>query len=207
MKEQESIWDGQYKQSQQKWKLTTKTLPNLLKDKQILELGVGNGKTLNAILRQKPKSVTAIDFSEESIKQSTKTFAQQGVEFVKADVTNLPLSDSKFDVVVCYYVLNNLLEAERKKVVEEIKRVLKVGGKVLFEDFAQGDFRETETKKKIEDHTIENKNGIVCHFFNVKELNLLFKDFNKLKFTKKSSEPITHKPELKRQVVSGIVVR
>src|SRR4051812_7161786 len=110
MIDQESVWDGQYRQSQQKWKLTTKTLPNVLKGKAVLELGVGNGKTLNAILRQKPTGVAAMDFSEEAIRQCKRSFAGQDVKFVKANVTDLPYADNEFDVIVCYYVLNNLLE-------------------------------------------------------------------------------------------------
>jgi len=62
MKNQESIWDNLYKRNLT-WKKET-ILPNILQNKSVLELGVGTGKTLHSIIRQNPKSITAIDFSE-----------------------------------------------------------------------------------------------------------------------------------------------
>jgi ubiquinone/menaquinone biosynthesis C-methylase UbiE len=202
---QKEAWNETYRGNKNKWKMKTTSMPNILKGKIVLELGAGNGKTLQAILKQKPLSVTAIDFSEEAVKESSQRFIEDNIIIIKADATALPFKDEEFDVVVCYYILNNLLVNERKEAIEGIYRVLKRKGRVLFEDFASGDFREKEDKELVEKHTIKNKNEIICHFFDVNELKKLFEDFKSTKFTEKTSTPITHKSELKRKIISGII--
>lgn len=200
MLSQEKIWNEEYGKHRIKWAKDTKTLPLLLKNKIVLELGLGNGKTLRSIIKQKPKEVIALDFSLEALKQVKKEFPS--AYLVNSDVTNMPFPDNQFDVVVCYYILNNLSEKERKQAVKEIHRVLKPKGKVLFEDFAVGDFREFGTL--VSKHTIRKKNGIICHFFTVKELSTLFSSFSMINLKEKSSFPIKHK-KLKRKIISGII--
>ena len=51
MKSQEYIWNELYK-NRLSWKKETKGLPNIIKGKDVLELGAGNGKTLRAIIKQ-----------------------------------------------------------------------------------------------------------------------------------------------------------
>jgi ubiquinone/menaquinone biosynthesis C-methylase UbiE len=193
MKTQEKIWDLEYKRNVVKWNKETKTLPNILKNKRVLELGVGNGKTLRAILKQKPQNVVAIDFSAEAIKQCKKIFLNKDILFKKADILDLPFGENEFDIVACYYILNNLNEKERISAVQEIYRVLKEKGLVIFEDFAVGDFR-----------VIKKKNGLYCHHFERKEIEELFKNFSKVKVKKKITKPILHKPELVRRILSGV---
>jgi len=208
MKNQESIWNIEYRKNPHKWNKETINLSKLMKNKKVLEIGVGNGKTLHAILKQNPKSVVAMDFSSESLNICRKIFRGKNISFVKADITNLPFENEEFDMVVCYYVLNNLLKKERKKAVNEIIRVIKTKGKLLFEDFAVGDFRETNKDKKIiESHTIKNKNGIICHFFEIKEIKKLFNIFSTKKLVQRTFNPIITMPKLKRKIISGIFVK
>jgi len=207
MKNQESIWNIEYKKNPHKWHKETINLPKLIENKKVLEIGVGNGKTLRAIMMQNPKSVAAMDFSSEALNKCKEIFHEKNINFVKANVTNLPFENEKFDVVVCYYVLNNLLERERKKAIKEIYRVLKKRGKLLFEDFAVGDFRETnKNQKTIESHTIKNKKGIICHFFEIKEIKKLFNRFSAKKLAQRTFNPIINN-KLKRKIVSGIFIK
>jgi len=201
---QEQIWDKEYRDNKNKWKKETLSLPKLLKNKLVLELGVGNGKTLYPILRQKPKSITAIDFSEEAINISKSAFRREKITFLKADVKKLPFPDKEFDVVVCYYVLNNLKKLERKKAVKEIHRVLKNKGIVLFQDFHVGDFRQSNGKS-IEKNTLLKKNGIICHFFDEKEIKELFGAFAKLKIKNKKLNILKGKPSVCRKIAVGVV--
>ena len=206
MENQADIWDRLYSQNLA-LKKETATLPKLLKGKSVLEVGVGNGKTLISILRQNPKSVLAIDFSQEALNSASKLVKSEKLEFLKADITQLPFKE-EFDVIVCYYTLNNLLEQDRKKAINSIYNALKEKGKIIFEDFAVGDFRERKTsRKQIETHTITKENRLICHFFTKSELLSLFNKFSKIQLTKKSSLPITKKPHLKRNIISGIIVK
>lgn len=197
-KSQSEIWDDLYG-SNLKWKLEARNLPNILKNKKVLELGVGNGKTLRSILNQNPKEVYALDFSEEAIKIVKKEFPT--VKSVKSDVVKMPFQDKEFEVIVCYFTLNNLLKKDRQKAVNEIYRVLKDKGIMIFQDFAVGDFREGLSEKTKETHTIQKSNGIICHFFDEKEFKELFSKFKKFKIQNQISKPIKNKPHLERKLI------
>jgi len=193
MNNQEPVWDKLYK-SRLSWKKETANLPNIIKGKSVLELGVGNGKTLLSIIKQKPKSVTAIDISEEALNKAKESISSNKVQFIKANLLNFQ-ADEKFDIIVCYYVLNNLRNAERKKAAMQIYDSLKKGGIVLFEDFAVGDFRENKNRK----------DGLICHFFAKSEIKSLFKSFNKIKISERISFPFRVNKKLERKIISAII--
>ena len=75
----------------------------------------------------------------------------------------------------------------------------------MFEDFAIGDFRQIGNE--IEDSTIVKKNGLRMHFFSASELKELFSGFSNSRFKVKKSKPITHKENLERAIINGIVQR
>lgn len=185
--EQEHVWDELYS-ARLSWKKESITLPHMLKNKHVLELGVGTGKTLVSILRQKPKQIYAVDFSEKAIEKSVERFGNN-VTFVKADAKHLPFENESFDIVVCYYVLNNSLKKDRELVANEIRRVLKKGGVCLFEDFSVNDLRNEGPRHKTDKNTRVKKSGLICHFFEERELKELFSDF-KIKLDKESFYPI-----------------
>ncbi len=196
--DQENIWDEIY--SHLKWNKETKSLPKLLKNKTVLELGLGNGKTLISILKQKPSKFFAIDFSSKAIKKSKDIFKDK-LEILKADARKLPFPDESFDIVVAYYVLNNSVKKDRIKIVREILRVLKKDGFCLFEDFSINDFRNVGKGSNV-----VNGNKLRCHFFEIKELKELFGSFSKINLKKKISYPIRNKNNLKREIIN-IVAR
>ncbi len=206
MVSQEELWNEEYAHAKIKWNKETKNLPPKLKDKVVLELGVGNGKTLLSILKQKPKRVIAVDFSQDAINSCKDLFEKHtNVFLIKADALNLPLGEQEFDVVVCYYLLNNLLFAERDRAVNEIFSVLKPKGMVLFEDFAVGDMRETGQQPfSKEKHTTVKTNGFLCHYFDQEEVKGLFKGFTPLELELKVTTPIHNKPQLTRKVICAV---
>ena len=208
MKDQEKIWDKEYSKNKNKWHKETTNLPKITPKSKVLELGVGNAKTLKAILKQSPKEVTAIDFSHEAINQSRDLFRNNNLKLIRADVRELPFKNNSFNLIFCYYLLNNLQEKGRKKAIKEMHRVLAQKGIIIFEDFAVGDFRQEEkTKKQIKKNTIQNKLGIICHFFTKSEIKRLFKDFSKIKIELKETNPITHKSQLKRKIISATITK
>ena len=206
IKNQSKLWDRQYSLHKTLWHFQTENISDKIKGKNVLELGVGDGKTLRAILRKRPKKVIAIDFSQEAIKKCKAQFKENNLHFANANITKLPFEDSKFDVIFCYYVLNNLPGTDRRKSIAEIHRVLRKKGVLFFEDFSAGDFRE-ETGKKIENHTVKKKNGIICHFFKINEINALFSKFSKKELKLRVTKPITHKNNLIRKTISGVILK
>ncbi len=195
MDNQEECWNRLYKE-RLIWKKETIDLPKLLKGKSVLELGVGTGKTLQSILRQNPKQVVAVDFSEEALKICSECTKNQKVAFVHSDILKFN-PDKKFDVIICYYLLNNFDEKERKMAVKKMQSLLTKAGVILFEDFAAGDFREKQGRK----------DSLFCHFFTEKEIRRLFHAFSDIKIKTRISNPIRSHKELKRKIISAMIRR
>jgi ubiquinone/menaquinone biosynthesis C-methylase UbiE len=204
---QDKVWDRDYRLRGSLWSKDARDLPKGLDGKVVLEAGVGNGKTLKAILKQNPKEVFAFDFSPHALNLCRKGLnSQTNLILDVADIRALPYDDSLFDAAVLYYILDNLLANERTKAVNEVRRVLRPGGRVLFADFAVGDFREEtgNVLEMVEPHTPLKKNGILCHFFSEEEVSSLFSGFTKIHSNLDESKPIRNKEHLVRRTISAI---
>jgi predicted SAM-dependent methyltransferase len=56
---------------------------------------------------------------------------EEGVEFVKADIRNMPFDKNYADYILCNNVLEHLPQGEVPDVLYEIKRILKPGGQAI----------------------------------------------------------------------------
>ena len=105
----------------------------------ILDLGSGEGRSTRAIKKAFPKAeVVAFDLSHQGLE---KTVAE--ADRVQGTVLELPFSNEAADGVVLCGVMTNITDKEpekaveaRKKVFEEISRVLKPGGICVISDFS-----------------------------------------------------------------------
>lgn len=95
----------------------------------ILEVGVGTGKNFDYY--PKDARITAIDFSEEMLKQAAlkKDRKNTQVELELMDVQSLPFADNSFDTVICSFVFCSV--PLPVKGLKELYRVCKPGGQVL----------------------------------------------------------------------------
>ncbi|RLD73334.1 MAG: SAM-dependent methyltransferase [Bacteroidetes bacterium] len=98
----------------------------------VLEIGIGSGLNLPFYNSNKVKNLTAIDPSEEiwglkpfDIKQLDFDF-----KFLKAFAEDIPLKNEQFDTIVITYTLCTIKDT--KKAFDEIKRLLKPNGQLLF---------------------------------------------------------------------------
>jgi len=198
---QRKLWNLLYN-SGFSWKMEARIL-NLCRNKVVLELGVGTGKTLAAIIRQRPKFVQAIDFSEKAVQLCRENFELPNVLIEEADVLNIPCKDNLFDVIVCYFILNNLNKNERSRAEKEMFRVLKNKGIILFQDLADRDYRQKAFRES------SSKNKIDCYFFSKKEIISLFgKKKYKIRSLKlKKYSFIRVNDRLKRRIIEGIFVK
>lgn len=97
----------------------------------VLEVGVGTGLSL---AHYSPEmNVTGIDFSEEMLQKARDKVQEMGLSHVKElrqmDARALDFPDNHFDTIAAMHVLSVVPEPE--KVMAEIARVCKPGGKVV----------------------------------------------------------------------------
>lgn len=104
---------------------------NMFKDKDVLDIGCGAaGKSLY-YLSLGSKSVTGIDVVEKYEKEAYSLQSELGLTgftFKVEDAANMSFSDCSFDTII----MNDAMEhvAEPEKVLNEVYRVLKPGGKL-----------------------------------------------------------------------------
>ncbi|HZW26149.1 MAG TPA: class I SAM-dependent methyltransferase [Gallionella sp.] len=100
----------------------------------ILDAGTGSGRFAIPLARDPGNSVVALDYSNEMLEQNKKLSAQQGVntiKYVQGDIEHLTFPDDHFDAVVSITVVRHF--PQWQNILKEYVRVLKPGGKVVFE--------------------------------------------------------------------------
>jgi tRNA (cmo5U34)-methyltransferase len=87
----------------------------LPKNARLLDLGVGSGRALSAVLRRRPDvQATAVDLAPNMLATARDLFIQEGldsrVELVEADITALPerLGAAAWDGISCVWTLHHL---------------------------------------------------------------------------------------------------
>jgi ubiquinone/menaquinone biosynthesis C-methylase UbiE len=120
-------------------------LGRLRAGEQILDVGCGTGTLAIAAKRHVGPSgtVCGIDASPEMIGRAKKKASRAGIEieFREGIVEELPYPDSHFDVALSTVMLHHLGAKARRRCADEVRRVLKPGGRWLAVDF-EGSARE-----------------------------------------------------------------
>jgi len=104
-----------------------------LKDKKILEIGIGSGYETKIFLKQRAK-VTAIDISSRALEMANKRYKKaykNSFRTVKGDIHKLNFNANSFDYI---YGNSILMFVDHKKVLKECTRVLKPKGKIIIVD-------------------------------------------------------------------------
>jgi len=141
----------------------------------VLDAGCGNGRYLLPLSRK--YNVVGIDVSVNALSKARSYLDRSGqrAECIVSTITALPFSDGSFDAVVCYGVLQHLLENERALAAQELRRILKPAGVLFIEVFGTDDMRFGG--QEIENNTFVRKGGIIYHYFTELELSSLLGGF------------------------------
>jgi len=177
MQNQEKVWDEiapewhEFKQmgGESTGKFLAKCKGN------VLDLGSGSGRHL---VKLKKGKMWLVDFSEKMLRLAKKKAEESEIdaEFVKADLTELPLGDNFFDYAICISALHCIRgEENRLKAVEELYRVMKKGGtaRIGVWNFQSKRFNQKQGKEKLIKWT--NKGERYYYLFDEQEVQNLFK--------------------------------
>jgi demethylmenaquinone methyltransferase/2-methoxy-6-polyprenyl-1,4-benzoquinol methylase len=107
-------------------------------NEKILDLAGGSGD-LSILFKEKNKNIQIIhsDINEEMLKEGKKKIIDKGllIPSVTINAENIPFSNNYFDIVTISFGLRNM--THKNKVLNEIYRCLKPGGKIVILEFSK----------------------------------------------------------------------
>jgi sarcosine/dimethylglycine N-methyltransferase len=106
----------------------------------VLDIGCGIGGAARCLAAECGCSVTGIDLTQEFIDVARELTARcelsEHIEFFKADALDMPFEKNTFDHAWCHNVTMNI--QDKARLISEIARVLKPGGRFSCSEYALG---------------------------------------------------------------------
>lgn len=163
----------------------------LSSDSGILDFGCGYGRTLEELENCGFSKLAGVDFSENMIEIAKSNLPD--VDFRINEGMNIPYEDSYFDAVIIAAVLTCIPgDDDQKKLIDEVKRVLKPGGIVFIYDFLINEDRRNidRYEKSLQKHaaygTFEVDNSVTLRHHTIEWIDELTCVFAKVSFEKKN---------------------
>lgn len=134
---------------------------NLSEKKVILDAGIGTGRICRSLSQYDIKLI-GIDFSPKMLRKCMEENRDETsfgkVTLIQGDITHLPLKSSTFDVILAIHVLN----FAGQKAIEEFRRVLKLGGFLIFARYTNPPRETSIAKKYAEQHRKHSASAKAC---------------------------------------------
>ena len=124
-----------------------------IKNWRALDLACGPG-TFTRALAARMRFVVGLDLTPALLARAVKSVgpantARKTVSaFACGDGTRMPFADGTFDLAICGYSIHHMLHPAR--VIAELARVVRVGGRVALADMVSRDVADRELQTKIE---------------------------------------------------------
>lgn len=107
------------------------SLAGIRAGKKVLEVGCGTGVYTEKLAKIIGADIFAIDISPDLLSKARDKIGYANVNFIEADLENLPFPDESFDAVVGVSILHHVGIDEA---LREIRRVLRPGGSIVFSE-------------------------------------------------------------------------
>lgn len=100
----------------------------------VLDIGCGTGDFVFNCSQQTSNLILGVDFAKPMLQIAYKKSQKfsQNINFILGDALILPIQSNKFDICSMSFVLRNISAMD--VLLEEIKRILKPGGKIIIID-------------------------------------------------------------------------
>ena len=104
---------------------------NIEPGSKVLDVGTGTGAFIPFLLSQigKKGHIVALDIAEKMLEKARAKGFNGNIDYLCADVTNIPLGDEIFDSIVCYSTFPHF--QDKPRAIAEMNRVIRSGGKLL----------------------------------------------------------------------------
>lgn len=102
----------------------------------LLDVGCGPGQLLRLLHAKYPQnSFTGLDVDPEILAIARKNLTE-GVKLIESSATELPFPDQSVDAVTSTLMIHHLSSEQKQRMIREVYRVLKPGGRFYLFDFA-----------------------------------------------------------------------
>ncbi|MGV8140983.1 MAG: class I SAM-dependent methyltransferase [Candidatus Woesearchaeota archaeon] len=170
---------------------------NVRKDSTVLEVGCGNGRSINDLLLNTQK-ITGVDYDPKAVADAKKYFNKyKDIKIIEADATDLPFKKESFDYVICMTTFANFAD-KKYLALEEMKRVLKNDGRIIISVFSEDAFDERIKVYKASGVKIKKITGTTVTFDEELKANV------SEQFSRQELESILSKVNLKIEEIKKI---
>lgn len=144
----------------------------------VLDVGCGTGRHMR-LARELGLNPVGVDFSPAAIQQ-----ARQYGYTVEAEMTQLPFSDNEFDAAVAFGSLYYGTSAQTQQALDEIRRILRPGGKGFISVKTRADWRYAKGRLTDDGSAYqlqipgEPEDGMTLNFVSEVELRLMCGGFS-----------------------------
>lgn len=143
----------------------------------ILDLGCGSGND-TLYLINKGKKVISCDQSINAIENIKKNFPEIYDTKCFNMLDGMPFNDNSYELIIADLCLHYFREKDTLRILNELRRVLVIGGHLIFRINSINDVNHGAGKgKEIEHHLYETDDKRLKRFFDEKDIRNFFKNF------------------------------